>query len=301
MQWGQIKTLFILSFLILDLFLLQQFLTKQNDSELETVQESMYEDSPTDGEITVADSVPDEAPEVSFLIASPSKFTESQLDRISNLSDQNVRVYEEELLISTLDEPIDLGDDEESIVEVISEYVPFSSQYSYWGWNEEEDKILLFQTNNSRTIYYNPAGVLTVDVEDGAMTGYQVSQLGVTESEEDEQLRDLLDPSEVIGILYDNQSISTGDEITNMTVGYHSAAGSDPTQVFAPTWKVTVNSEEDYFVNAVTAEGRIIDIEESEFIEEISEYFQEKIVDSEEDVITNTEDDEETTGDNSNE
>ncbi|MCP3026997.1 two-component system regulatory protein YycI [Halobacillus sp. A5] len=292
MQWGQIKMLFIFSFLVLDLFLLQQFLTKQEEASIGTIEEPMFEESPAEDNITIDDDIPEEAPEVNFLIASHSDFSESQLDQIERLEDQQAEVYGSQLLVSTLDEPVELGNNEESITETVSEHVPFSDQYSYWGLNEEEDKVLFFQTTNSRTVYYNSAGVLMVDIEDGQMTGYQLSQLQEEENENDDE-RELLDPDDVIDILYEDREISSGDEVTNMTVGYHSAAGFEPTQVFAPIWKVTINGEEDLFLNAVTGEGQVLDLEEDEFISDTLEYFQETISSNRQDVINNEEEEEE--------
>ncbi|WP_431802211.1 two-component system regulatory protein YycI [Halobacillus andaensis] len=289
MQWGQIKTLFILSFLVLDLFLLQQFLTKQEDASIGTIDEgSMFEESPAEDNVSISDDVPKEAPEVDFLIASLSEFSQSQLDRIGELEGQRAEVYGSELLVSTFEEPVSLGQSEESINEAVSEHVPFSDQYSYWGWNESEDRILFFQTTDSRTVYFNPAGVLMIEVEDGRMTGYQMSQLREDEDENSDQ-RELLDPRDVIDILYEEREISSGDEITNMKVGYHSAAGFEPTQVFAPIWKVTVNDEEDLFLNAVTGEGQLLDLEEEDFIGDTSEYFQELISDNQQDIFSNEE------------
>ena len=44
MQWGQIKVLFILSFLVLDIFLLNQFMEKQQASELGPIATANSED-----------------------------------------------------------------------------------------------------------------------------------------------------------------------------------------------------------------------------------------------------------------
>ncbi|GGF17796.1 hypothetical protein GCM10010954_15690 [Halobacillus andaensis] len=291
MQWGQIKTLFIFSFLVLDLFLLQQFLTKQEEASLGPVNESMYEESPAEDNVSISEDVPEEAPEVNFLFASPSEFSETQLDRIGDLDGQEARVYGDQLLVSTFDDPVEIGNDEDAVTDAVSEHVPFSDQYSYWGWNDTEDKILFFQTTNARTVYYNSAGVLMVNVENGEMTGYELTQLRENDGENNEQ-RDLLDPGDVIDILYESRDISSGDEITSMTVGYHSAASFEPTQVFAPIWKITVNDEEDLFLNAVTGDGQLLDLDEDEFIDDTSEYFEETIAENNQDVFTNEEDEE---------
>ncbi|WP_173918136.1 two-component system regulatory protein YycI [Halobacillus sp. Marseille-Q1614] len=289
MQWGQIKTLFIISFLILDLFLLQQFLTKQEKAEdVGTIQDSTLVESYRDEDITIADDVPDETPEVASLTASPGKFSDARLEQIRKINDQDIRVYGGELLVSTLDDPVSV--DVDNVSEVVSDHVPFSSQYSYWGWNQDRDKILFFQTSNSNTIYYNSAGVLIIDVANGEMTGYKATILEPGESEENIE-EELLSPTDVIQILFGDGMITSGDEVTSMTMGYHSAANLDPLQVFAPTWKVTVNGQEDHFVNALAVEGQILSIEEERFIRDTMQSFQEIIDENEQDVFSNQETD----------
>ncbi|WP_082232025.1 two-component system regulatory protein YycI [Halobacillus massiliensis] len=287
MQWGQIKMLFIISFLILDLFLLQQFLSKQDQAEgLGTVQDTTLEESYRDQDIEIGDDVPEETPEIESLTASPGKFSDARVEQLQNINDQDVQIYGGELLVAALDDPVPI--DADNAAEVVGDTVPFGSQYSYWGWSEERDRILFFQTSNSNTIFFNSAGVLIIDVANGEMTGYKATILD-PEDAEGTISEELLSPSEVIQILFSEQIITSGDEVTSMTLGYHSAANLDPLQVFAPTWKVTVNGEEDHFVNALAVEGQILKIDEENFIQKTMESFQEIIDENEEDVVSNQE------------
>ncbi|UOQ95480.1 two-component system regulatory protein YycI [Halobacillus shinanisalinarum] len=210
MQWGQIKTLFIFSFLVLDLFLLQQFLDKQGQANVRTAEESQFEKSLNNADITIADNIPEEAPPVSLITATPADFTKDQLEQIKNLEGQSAKVYDDSLLYSTLDEPIEVA--EESIVSAVGEHVPFSSQYSFWNWNKDLGKAVFFQKANSRTVYYNPGGVLMVNIENGRMTGYTLAHLKVpNQSGEDKQ--ELISPLEVVKKLYTDGIINGGIQL----------------------------------------------------------------------------------------
>ncbi|MFD2923814.1 two-component system regulatory protein YycI [Halobacillus naozhouensis] len=289
MQWGQIKTLFIFSFLVLDLFLLQQFLDKQGQTSIQTVGESQYETSLSNADITISNNVPEEAPAVRLITASAGDFTEEQLEAIRQLEGQTAKVYNKNLLTATLDKPVAVS--EETIAGAVSKYVPFSSQYSFWNLNEELGRAIFFQKANSRTVYYNSGGVLIVNIENGKMTGYQLAHLKVpNQSGEDKQ--ELINPLEVVERLYTDGVINGGDKVTDMSIGYYSAYSLDPgggasEQLFAPVWKVTINGNEDAFYSALAAKPIYLQLDENEFIQKTINGFEEIKSGSNQNVMTN--------------
>src|SRR5699024_1070849 len=61
---------------------------------------------------------------------------------------------------------------------------------------------------------------------------------------------------------------NTGDEITKISIGYHTVVPlANGVQVFVPTWKITVNDEQYYFVNAI--EGIVFPGDETEFFKQV--------------------------------
>ncbi|WP_176142475.1 two-component system regulatory protein YycI [Halobacillus hunanensis] len=287
MQWGQIKTLFIFSFLVLDLFLLQQFLDKQ--TSIQTIGDSQYETSLNNADITISNNVPEEAPTVSLITASADDFSEDQLDVIRELEGQTAKVYNKNLLTSTLDEPVAVT--EETIAGVVSKYVPFSSQYSFWNLNEELGRAVFFQKANSRTVYYNSGGVLIVHIESGKMTGYQLVHLKVL-NQSGEEKQELINPLEVVERLYTDGVINEGDTVTDMSIGYYSAYSLDPgrkasDQLFAPVWKVTINGNDDAFYSALAAKPIYLQLDENEFIQKTMNGFEEIKSKNSQSVITN--------------
>ena len=89
------------------------------------------------------------------------------------------------------------------------------------------------------------------------------------ETEQIGEKRKLIKPIRAIETLYDDANeLKSGDDITNVNIGFHTRVPFETgVQVFAPIWKVNVNSEKDYFVNAI--EGFIFSTEEQEFLEDV--------------------------------
>ncbi|ARI75565.1 two-component system regulatory protein YycI [Halobacillus mangrovi] len=279
MQWGQIKLLFILSFLILDLFLLQQFLSKQEQTELpqstttgNTVQQELENNN-----ITLSEEIPPEVPMVPNVTSTQSEFSEEVLSDIEALEEegsQQINFVRDNVLKATLKEPVEFTED--NVIEKVGEFVPFSNQYSYWGWNKEQNVLLFFQKTNDRTVYFNRSGFLMVKVEDGKMTEYVATLLSF-EDEEVEKETSLISPMTTVKRLLDEGKIETGDEITSMNIGYLNGITLSPgeengPQVFGPTWKVTVNGEENHFVYAI--DGKIFPVDEENFIQTAKESYE---------------------------
>ncbi|MFG6118693.1 two-component system regulatory protein YycI [Thalassobacillus sp. B23F22_16] len=304
MQWGQIKTLFILSFLILDLFLLQQFLGKQ-DENLEQIEESTPAEEQLALENIDYSEIPEEQEDIAFINGSRAEFSEEDMAAIDSIEGISRPDFDNDnLLYVQFNDPISIEDDDssEEIMDKVDDYIIYGDQYAYWGKNEEHDVLLFFQKNNNRTIYFNESGLLMFLVEDGSITGYYQTILGNIESENEKT--ELVQPISAVYQLYDNGDIVSGDKITDMVVGYHSKTKTnkeDPTgiQVFAPTWKITVNNEEIYFVNAT--EGKVLDIEEDEFILDTMETVEASIPLKEEEVKENPTPGESSESDDTNE
>src|SRR5690625_2952033 len=93
MQWSQIKTLFILSFLILDIYLIVQFIDKQDQENMGILEqeESTIEQRLEDENITIPD-LPEEEENESFITVRPKIFTEEEMEIIGRLSNQKTAI-----------------------------------------------------------------------------------------------------------------------------------------------------------------------------------------------------------------
>lgn len=266
MQWGHIKTLFILSFLILNVYLVSQFIDRQQEVGYLDNQELPIEDQLASEQIT-NEADPVDVTQLPYISVVQREISEDDMEKLESFEDQRWEVLGDNLIISEFEDPLALAPDmtEEGMEAAIQPRVLYGEEYTFWDWNEELDVIIFFQ-QKERTIYYNENGLLLLFLnENNEVTHYTQTVLGETEIQGD--LVQLNKPSQVIGQLFLGNYLNRGDAVTEIKVGYYSRISADGIQVFAPTWKVTVNGERDHFVNAI--EGFVYDSNEHEFLQNV--------------------------------
>ena len=272
MQWDQIKTLLILSFLILNIYLLVQFTEKQEQADLSVLEhtESTIEDQ-LEAENIKIPNLSNKKYNETFISVEPKLIVNDELKKLKELENQDNEVIQNTLIVSKIDEPIKVPEksNQENLNNLLDELVLFPDSYSLWEWNEQANMIVYFQEKFDRPIYYNQSGLVLLYLnEQNEITHYTQTVLG--EDEENEDSRDLITSMRAIETLYDSDKLESNDEITSVEMGFHTRVPLDSgVQVFAPTWEVEVNDESRYFVNA---------IEEVIFASEHEKFFKETLM-----------------------
>lgn len=272
MQWDQIKTLLILSFLILNIYLLVQFTEKQEQADLSVLEhtESTIEDQ-LEAENIKIPNLSNKKYNETFISVAPKLIVNDELKKLKELKNQDNEVIQNRLIVSKIDEPIKVSErsNQENLNNLLDELVLFPDSYSLWEWNEQANMIVYFQEKIDRPIYYNQSGLVLFYLnEQNEITHYTQTVLG--EDEENEDSRDLITSMRAIETLYDSDKLKSNDEITSVEMGFHTRVPLDSgVQVFAPTWEVEVNDESRYFVNA---------IEEVIFASEHEKFFKETLM-----------------------
>ncbi|WP_405098075.1 two-component system regulatory protein YycI [Oceanobacillus sp. FSL H7-0719] len=268
MQWGHIKTLFILSFLILNIYLVSAFIDRQQDVSYLDNQELPIEDQLAAEKITYGDINVD-VTESTYISVIRKLLTSKEIELLNGKEDQTIEVIDKNMIAAALEKPVSIpkNANREIIEELIQEKVLYGNEYFLWNWNEELNLLVFFQKKEGQDIYYNENGLLLVYLNDNnEITHYTQTILG--ESEVQGDLVALNQPTQVIGILYKGNYLNRGDEITHVEPGYYSRIATEGgIQVFAPTWKVTVNDERNHFVNAI--EGIVYENDELEFLQNV--------------------------------
>lgn len=278
MQWSQIKTLFILSFLILNIYLLIQFIGKLEEENYGILE---YDDSSIeqklDEENIVIHSLPSGQEKEPFISVRQRVFSKEDLEKFKTHKNQTIGVINNNFVISLFDKPVPiLEEDERDVIEgFVKNYFAFPDDYELWSWNKELNVLIFFQENNERPIYFNQNALILVFLnEENEMVFYTQTMLG--ESDSIKEKKDLIKPMTAIETLYNSNELRPGDEITKMEIGFHTRVPTDQgTQVFVPAWKVTVNKEKNYFVNAI--EGWVFSSNELGFLEETIGFYFNKI------------------------
>src|SRR5690625_2158269 len=102
MQWSQIKTLFILCFLVLNIYLLFQLYEQQQKHALvDDTTESTFEEQLEEDNMTVPNSVfASEAKTESFMTVEQKLFDEDEIVKTEGLVEQSISIIEKTLLAS---------------------------------------------------------------------------------------------------------------------------------------------------------------------------------------------------------
>lgn len=275
MQWGQIKTLFILCFLVLNIYLLYLVIDKQKEADIGVIER---EDATIEERLESEDISYDNLPKLEedkepFLYVEQKKFSKNDKKALGKLSNQESVVLDDNYIISAFEDPIKIPDDAtgETVSSLFESEIIYADNYRFWNWNEDLNVLVFFQEKNERPIYFNMNGLVLVLLnDDNEAVGYIQTMLG--ESEEGEEEKSLIQPIKVIESLYLSNQLNGGESVNDMSIGYHTRVPlSDGMQVFVPTWKVKINDERDYYINAI--EGFTFSASDSEFLHDTIETF----------------------------
>ncbi|RYG73359.1 hypothetical protein EU245_06620 [Lentibacillus lipolyticus] len=271
MQWKQIKTLFILCFLALDVYLLFMFFDKQQESDFgyESPGSTTLEQELESENITISAEWPEKEIKESYITAGKRTFANKELDYFSALENQEVEVLDQTLILSRFKEPVSIPDNagDDTINELIKSRILLPENYTFGSWNKSMNTLIFFQKKKDHPIYYNQNGVIIIYLNDeNEMMFYTQTMLGKAESPSEEKT--LIEPMDAIKVLYDGNRIWPGDEITDVKLGFHRRIPlPSGEQSFAPTWVVTVNENENFYVNAL--ENLAIKNDEMEFLNDV--------------------------------
>lgn len=268
MDWSKSKTIFIVVFFILDVFLISLYLNRQLEAQQvkvpgeKTIEARLKEDN-----ITFA-MMPPNTETASFLSAKVANFNEEDLPT-GNF--QNITIKNNDKLVVTLKEPVKIKSvsEQASYNEFLKNYVLNGTSYSLRKVDELNRTATFFQKVDQKVIYYNIHGVLTIHWnEDHEITMYEQSML--VDFEKYEEGENLLSPLQIVQILYARNLLKPDSQITEMNIGYSTLVQLTEAQVFVPTWEVRVKTagdeEEEFFVNAV--DGKIIDVQSDLTVDE---------------------------------
>ncbi|TRM11022.1 hypothetical protein FH966_04375 [Lentibacillus cibarius] len=268
MEWKQIKTLFILCFLVLDVYLLFMFFDKQEDWDFgfESPDKSTLEQELESENITISADLPNKELKESYITAGKKTFTKDDLNYFNTLENQQVDVIDETFILSRFKEPVKLPEkaNGDLINELVKSRILLPGNYTFSSWNKSMNVLIFFQQKKDRSIYYNQHGIVLVYLnDDNEMVFYTQTMLGKAESPSEEKT--LVKPMDAIKVLYEGNRIWPGDDITGLKIGFHTKIPlPSGEQVFAPTWIITVNEDENFYVNAI--ENQVVKSDELTFL-----------------------------------
>ena len=254
MDWSRTKSIFIIVFSILNIFLYSLYLERYTEAEnFSILSEPPVDDRLGADNITYPVDLPSDPGEEPYISGTRKAFTKEDVP----VEDTRVAVVEDYLLNVAFNEPIRLGEnkDKDSLEAFLAANILEGDDYVLWDVVEEENKAIFFQVIEGKTLYHSDSGRVTLFWNDeGQAVRYE--QTLFTDLVENAQSKNLISPKRAIETLYQKRVLQQNTVVTAADLGYSVyVAVSDDTRMFLPTWRIIVELEDgstaDYYVNAI--------------------------------------------------
>jgi regulatory protein YycI of two-component signal transduction system YycFG len=260
MDWSKIKTIFIITFLILDVYLLFQFMKIRDANKYELITETSIEDKLKADEIQYVE-IPKALIKEQYLSAKPKLFNK---DDVAKLKGQTALLKEPTTTIQvTIEKPIQLSTKFEpaELASFLKNNILYGDHYQYWEKSDKKNTITYFQKYENSPMYQNINGMIIFNLNaDNQIVSYQQSYLeGIEKLTAKEEI---LPPLKAIETLHQKGVLKPKSKITKIELGYSTLIQLAASQVLAPTWRFELDDKESLFVNAF--EGQIIELNSDE-------------------------------------
>lgn len=265
LDWSRIKTIFIIAFLILDLYLAYEYYKLYNLHQYDYMSETTFESRLKAEEIQYPPNLPKNIKKESYISASPKTFSKEEIDKqlSSILKGQRVNISNGTTIEGYFEKPYKLNktDETSELSLFLRKHIYLGEQYRFWEKDEDNHMIIFFQEYNGKMLYKNINGQLILYLnKNDEIVSYK--QTILTDFKEFPEKETILQPLKVIEILYENGKLKFGDKITSIEEGYFTLVHLSSSQVMTPVWLTVVNGKENLFVNAI--EGEIIQLHNEE-------------------------------------
>jgi regulatory protein YycI of two-component signal transduction system YycFG len=249
MDWSRTKSIFIITFLFLNAFLSWQLVETHNVNQINMITVANIQEVLRENNVTIETELP-EADSPGLLVV--GKHVVLQAENIPNINGQEIDILDERTVLSVLEEPLALTQDDFStdLSTFLSTYVYQGEDYRFGGYDQEKNQVFLYQTYEGKTAYTFDDQPLIIHLDDEfQIIGYQQKyfQFEVQEGEE----REMYSSLKAIEVLLNDQLVRMNQTITDVQFGYYSFfSPTGDIQVFAPMWRVTVD-DKTYLVHAI--------------------------------------------------
>ncbi|MBY0097544.1 two-component system regulatory protein YycI [Mesobacillus maritimus] len=257
MDWSRIKTIFIISFLLLDIYLIFQFMNTRSEAKLEFIEEASFEERLKNNDI-IYNEPSQELKKERYISVKPKIFTKKDL-----AANQILKSSPDEegssTIIGQLDKPIKITDkfNPEEFATAVNAYVQYGEKYRFWKIDNTTRTITFYQLYEGKMMYNNLNGKLTFFIdENNEVMLFEQTYIEEVEELSDEQ--EILTALAAVEVLFTKGYLKPKSEITKVELGYSTLIQ----QVLAPTWRIVINGEENLFVHGF--EGQVIEFKNDE-------------------------------------
>lgn len=267
MDWSKTKTIFIIVFSILNVFLYSVYINNYNEEqELEVLGESNIESDLKNANISVG-NLPVSTEKVTYVSGKINTFDNFDFDQVTK--NQIITVSDNMIIEGTMKKPEKLEAlNEKTLTEFLKRTVFKGEEYRLWQINKSAREATFFQVMNDKTIFYNQSATIKVYwSEKEEITKYEQTMFGSLKAVGEKSM--LIKPIQAIKTIFEKGYLKDHTTISFVSLGYSTLVPLTETQVLSPTWHIRAmvpdengrKKQQDFFVNAV--DNQILDIEKN--------------------------------------
>ncbi|RFU62485.1 two-component system regulatory protein YycI [Peribacillus glennii] len=264
MDWSKTKTIFIMVFLVLDIFLLYQFYEKKKTNQPDYLTETTAEEQMKQERITLPE-FQNEPVKESILMGNRKEFSKDDSKKFKN---QELSLDDKTRLVANFKKTTTVSKDFDpnELAGFLKENIYEGQSYKFWEFDQPSNRIIYYQSYGNKTFYNNTNAKLTLRLnEKREIVAYEQTYLEDIKPMNKKQ--EILPANKAIVQLYNKGSLPESTKITNEDVelGYYSLLkSSSSSYLLTPTWRIKVNGK-DMYVKAF--DGEVIELDTEEKIQ----------------------------------
>ncbi|RXJ02810.1 hypothetical protein DS745_05735 [Anaerobacillus alkaliphilus] len=253
MDWSRAKTIFIITFLLLNIFLGYQLNEKKTASNINFTAEATLQERLSEMNITIVVDLHEEQLTGTYISGTTELSLETQIP-----DNQEVLMVEDEFVTVLLEDPYPLLQGEQSIhvqaKQFVVDKVVNGQEYRYSHFDRELMQIYFYQTYEGKKVDNYESGRLPLMLqldEDMEIVMYEQNYLTILPIHPQGKEQEVISSIKAIEKLFNAQLIPPDSKITKVEWSYFSFfKPHGEVQVFAPMWNIGVN-DQIYYVNAI--------------------------------------------------
>ncbi|MED1865013.1 two-component system regulatory protein YycI [Fictibacillus nanhaiensis] len=274
MNWQRTKSIFILTFLVLNLFLGYQLYQKNDINNISRLTDQPLEERLANNEISLSEKLPKYKEKQTLISAQRYKFSEEEKKSPAKNVSLDKEASTDITLHYDLSKPMNLPKKDSK--DLISELTQFAEEnisrgkeYAFYEWDKENNTVWFTQVYQEKRIFYNPSnfgivadakdydvpnGMIRFKLDDkGNLTNLTQTYLFITRQGAFQQI---ISPSKALEKLLES-NLQKGDHIQKVELGHYSLVGEGEVQVYTPTWFIETKNGQ-YLVNATDSSIQVL-------------------------------------------
>lgn len=267
MDWNKTKTIFIVVFSILNVFLYSVYVNNYNtDQKLDVIGASSIETDLKGANISIG-NLPTATEKITYVSGMIKTFEKKDLQMLSE--SQSITLRDGNIIEARLKSPKKLTDiTTKTLTEFVENTVYQGNDYKLWSINEEQREATFFQFTEGQFIFYNQSASLKVHwTEDKKVTNYEQTHFGSLKPVGEKI--SYIKPIQAVKSIFEKGYLKDNTKINSVELGYSTLVPLTETQVLSPTWHIQATvpnddgskEEKNFFVNAI--DSQILDIEKN--------------------------------------